>query len=206
MAQIAPGLVVLSAQQLHTAAALQASAEAVAGQGVPLTYGGLIFYDNPLLQARLPGQYIGNDLEAAPDVVERLVAEQPASPAVSPPDTAHRQTLELYMQRRALIEAHVWGRFVGDNQPTAYLATVNNDVAQTITGALRLGDIRLLPADVTWYAHLLMGYRLPPDWLAFYIDTYLEAIRIHLESAGSLLVGWAAELQASSSEPDPTTA
>ncbi len=198
VAQVAPALVVLSAQQLHTAAALQASAEAVAGQAVPLTYGGTVFNSNPLLQARIPGQFIGSDLEVAPDVVGRLVEQQPETVAVLPPDAAHRQTLELYTQRRSLIEAHVWGRFVGDNQPTTHLAAINNDVAQTITAALRLGDIRLLPADAAWYAHLLMGYRLPPGWLSFYLDSYLEAIRIHMESTGALLVEWTAALQAGS--------
>lgn len=202
--QVAPSLIVLSAQQLHTAAALQASAEAVAGQGIPLAYGGTVFHENPLLQARIPGRYMGNDLEAAPALVAQMVAAQRAPDPVAPPDAAHRQTLEQYTRQRALIEAHVWSRFAGEDWPAAHLTNVNNDVAQTISAALRLGDIRLLPAEAAWWDHLLMGYRLPPGWLSFYLESYLDGLRSYLEPDGALLADWSDILQASMNDPVPT--
>lgn len=192
--QVQPGLVILSAQQLHTAAALQESAAVISQRNVPVAYGGYIFNNNQLLCERIPGWYLGPELETIPQTVESLLQSKPLVPVVPPADPAHQQSLRLFTERRSLMEAHIWGRFIGNNQPTRHLTAVNNDMAQTIQAALSLGDMRLLPAERSWYEHLLMGYRLAPEWLDLYFESYQEAIRVHLSATGSLLVDWSAEL------------
>jgi DNA-binding transcriptional MerR regulator len=192
--QVQPELVILSAQQLHTAAALQESATVISQHNVPVAYGGYVFNNNQLLRERIPGRYLGADIETIPQAVESLLQSRPPTLVVPPADPNHQQSLQLFTERRSLLEAHIWGRFIGDNQPTRHLTSVNNDLAQTIQAALSLGDIRLLPVERSWYEHLLMGYRLAPDWLGLYFESYQEAIRIHLSATGSLLVNWSAEL------------
>lgn len=169
----------------------------ISERNVPVAYGGYIFNNNALLRERIPGWYLGPELEAVPETVASRLQSRPPAPVVLPADAAHQQSLRLFTERRSLMEAHIWGRFIGDNQPTRHLTAINNDMAQTIQAALSLGDIRLLPAERSWYEHLLMGYRLAPDWLDLYVESYQEAIRVHLSSTGSLLVDWSAELRPS---------
>jgi DNA-binding transcriptional MerR regulator len=192
--QVQPGLVILSAQQLHTAAALQESAAVVCRRNVPVAFGGYVFNDNERLRRRITGHYLGPDFESALQVVEALMNGQSPFPAAPTEDPVLQPVRQLFIERRALVEAHVWARFIGDNQPTHHLTAVNNEMAQTIQAALSLGDSGLLPPDRSWYEQLLMGYRLDPAWLDLYFKSYHEALRIHCSSTGSLLVDWSAGL------------
>ena len=76
-----PQLVIMSAQQLYTAASLLGMAELVHERGVPLAYGGLVFNLVPALRARIPGHFLGESLEEAPQMVEKVLS----SPTMMPP-------------------------------------------------------------------------------------------------------------------------
>ena len=99
-----------------------------------------------------------------------------------------------YTERRALIESHVWGTFVATNKQTEHLAAINGDIAQTIVAALKLGDVELLSTDITWIEHLLMGYRLPKEWIRDYVLAYYQAAIIHLGESASMIVDWLSQL------------
>ena len=71
-------LVVSSAQLLHTAASLKEMAKVFQSQEIPLVYGGRIFNLLPELRSRIPGTFLGESLESAPQLIERLMVAQPS--------------------------------------------------------------------------------------------------------------------------------
>ena len=66
-------LVILVAQTLTTAAALQLTAQSLSGLSVPVGYGGRIFNMHPNLAEYIPGYYLGDTLTASLDTVETLL-------------------------------------------------------------------------------------------------------------------------------------
>jgi hypothetical protein len=108
--------------------------------------------------------------------------------------------LAQYTERRSLVESHIWGTFVATNKSTDHLADVNDDVAEMIIAALKLGDTSLLQADMTWIEHLLMGYRLPKEWVHDYVLAYYQAAKIHLGESAGMIVDWLSQLVIEQSE------
>ncbi len=84
---IRPGLALSVAQTLTGAASLRQLADFVNAQDIMLAYGGGIFDRIPDLTEQIPGHYLGSELGAVPQRVERLLASRPM-PANSEVDTA----------------------------------------------------------------------------------------------------------------------
>jgi DNA-binding transcriptional MerR regulator len=194
--QVKPALLIATAQLLHTAANLLEIAQSLKPHGVRLAYGGLVFNHMPALRNLLPGYYLGKSIEGASERVSSLLLNQ--LPAHRPEQISdiYEQALTQYMERRALIESHVWGTYSAANKPSEHLAAVNIDISQTVEAALKLGDIGLLSKDITWIEHLLMGYRLPKEWVLEYLLAYYQAAKIHLDEPASMIVDWLSQLVA----------
>jgi methanogenic corrinoid protein MtbC1 len=70
---IRPNLILLTAQQLYTAASLLDIANFLREQKVTVAFGGLIFNILPDLHKRIPGHFLGARLEEITHVVENLI-------------------------------------------------------------------------------------------------------------------------------------
>lgn len=199
--QIRPDLAILSAQQLHTAAALAEAAEVFQTEGVPVAFGGSVFVHNPRLRGHIPGWYLGDQLADVPAAIaQRLYT--PVRPVIPPVETSFIRALEEFRQRQSLIEAHVWHQFTSQGQPTQHLAQVNADFARTIQATLKLGDMGLLGQELTWFEHLFIGYGLDRATIHFYLAGYREAVRIYLDGEQSYLLDWLTTILDSSSTSD----
>jgi DNA-binding transcriptional MerR regulator/methylmalonyl-CoA mutase cobalamin-binding subunit len=192
--QVKPQLIIISAQLLHTAAALLELSRSIDLGQVILAYGGLAFNHSAELRRRFPGHFLGRDLLAAVDVVDDLLGRKPATPDVVEPSEAYRRALSLFNQRRSFIDAHIWSTFIATSKPTAMLDAINEDMAQAITAALSLGDIFFLGDDFQAIEHLSMGYRLPRQLLMDYLEAYHQAARVHLAESAPVVVDWLAGL------------
>jgi methanogenic corrinoid protein MtbC1/predicted DNA-binding transcriptional regulator AlpA len=192
--QIQPELIIVSAQLLHTAATLKEIALTAQAHGVQLAFGGLIFNQMPELRRLIPGRFLGESLQEAVQSVTEAMIQQLPDPQSVEPSEIYLQALSQYSERRALIESHVWSNFIASNKPTEHLSSINNDIAQMIEAALKLGDIRLLKSEVTWIEHLLMSYRLSKSLIADYVSAYYHAARIHLDESSQIVVHWLAQL------------
>lgn len=189
--RIRPELAIISAQQLHTAAALAEAAEVFQAEGVPVAFGGSIFVHNPRLRGHIPGWYLGDRLADVPEIIaQRLHA--PVRPVIPPVEPAFASALEEYRQRQSLIEAYVWDHFAVNGQPTKDLSQVNAGFARTIQAALKLGDMGLLGQDIPWFEHLFIGYALDQNTIRLYLTSYREAVQIHLSGRHPFLIDWLA--------------
>ena len=185
-----PQLVIMSAQQLHTAAGLLGMAQLLLEQGVPLAYGGLVFNLVPALRARIPGHFLGESLDEAPQVVERVLS----SPTLMPPLEAVSETYEQawlhYRERQGLIEAEVWQSATSAGVGPEHLSIATTHLALNILAALKLGDMDFLGTDIEWVEGLLGNHQLPRQLLYAYLDVYRQAAKAHLDERGAPVIDW----------------
>ena len=192
--QIQPELIVVSAQLLHTAANLKDLAKKALSHNVFITFGGLAFNQMPALRKLIPGYFLGESLQDAVQSVSEIMMQPPPVLQWVEPSDAYQRALTHFSERRASIESHVWGTFILSNKPTEHLSSINNDIAQTIEAALKLGDVELLDSDIAWIEHLLMGYQVPKLLIEDYIMAYYQAARIHLNEPASLIIDWLSQI------------
>jgi hypothetical protein len=196
IASVQPHLVILTAQRLHTAATLQQAAQVLQQENVPLAYGGLIFNLLPALRQRIPGHFLGERVELAPQVVEQLLTSPHPVPKAQAVSETYKQALAHYQERRMLLEADVWRRLEAAEIPLAYLSLANEEFAHNVVAALTLGDLDFLAADISWIEGLLANYRISKESLGHYMKTYYQAAQVHLDKEGSPIVDWLAQLNA----------
>ena len=188
--QLNPSILVFSAQLLHTAASLLEVSRAIDLDQVMLAYGGTAFNYSAELRRRFPGHFLGKDLERAVDVVADLLDRRPSAPDIIEPSEEYRRALAQFKSRRSFIDSHIWSTFIASDKPTTELNSINEDMAQSITAALQLGDILFLGDDIASMEHLLMGYRLPDYFLRDYLSAYHQAARVHLAELAPFVVDW----------------
>jgi hypothetical protein len=196
---IRPQLVILSAQQLRTAATLFEMTELLQQEQVRVGFGGLIFNLIPSLRARIHGHFLGERLDMATQTIEQLMFAPPLSPSVEGISEAYHLALAHYRERQSLVETHVLQAAEAMDVPHNWVTYANQQLALNIVAALKLGDIAFVGTDITWIEGLMANYRLPTAMLHHYLSGYHQAAQTHLDERGSLIVGWLAELIGSDS-------
>ena len=193
VAAVKPQLVIMAAQQLHTAATLAEAAVVLQREGVPLAYGGRIVNLVPALCRRITGHFLGEALEAAPQVVESLMAAPRPAPAAEPVSEAYRQALDRFQERQALIEAHLVERLNGAGLAHNHLTLANRELSLNIGAALALGDMDFLGTDIEWIRGLLKNHRVPDEALYDYLGAYHQVVTKQL-GMESPVADWLGEL------------
>jgi len=188
-----PQLVILAAQQLHTAASLLEMAQLLQQEGVPLAFGGGIFNRLPALRDRIPGHFLGERLDLSSQVVEKLMATYHPLPVAESLSVAYHQAQGHYCERQVHIEVHLFQSLQLMDIPHEYLARTNAELGRNIVAALKLGDMDFLDTDTRWVKDLLNGYQPSADRLHAYLEAYYQAARIHLGERGDPIVTWLAK-------------
>jgi len=191
---VRPDLVLLSVQQLHTAASLLKTAGFMEQQQVPLAFGGLIFNLIPDLQTRIPGHFLGTRLGDTPQVVENLVNFRPPVPDVSLVDESYRIAMSYFREHQSQIEAHMWRQFQQAEIPYVHFVNANMHMARNIISALALGSMDYIGVELAWIRQLLVNYQWPDGMLMRYLMAYHEAADLYLNDRGRPVVNWLAQV------------
>lgn len=191
---VRPNLVVLTAQQLHTAAGLLEMAELLLIERVPVAFGGLVFTEVPHLHEAIPGYYLGDKIENVIGEIEHIMTHLRPMPALRQVSYDYKEALEHFRARQAIIEADIW-QHIGASVPKRLLAIANLSFGRNILAALTLGDMDYLNPDVDWVEGLLVNHhQMPSDVLDDYLETYYQACVRHLDQAGYVVVEWLSRL------------
>ncbi len=195
LAAIKPHLVIFSAQTLHTAGTLLEVAEFLRQEGVTMAYGGAVFNHIPAVRRRIPGYFLGENLQDAPRMVERLFTSSEPMPAVPQPDATYQHSLEQFQLYRANIETAVQMAMLGE-MSLELVKNANLELGNNISAALSLGDIYLLNANIAWVRGLLLNYefRLSDQVLQQFLRTYHAAVQRYLPDTAQPLHDWFATL------------
>lgn len=183
-------LVVLSAQQLNTAASLRDIALDLYGYGCHVAFGGRIFATHPDLVNKIPGYYLGNRLEAVVDVIENLLTLQIPVPAPVMPSEKYGIALRAFVANRSHIEASLDKTLGPKMAATQYVADARIYMGENIISALSLGNIDVLDDEIDWLKILIESFKLPPVILNAYLQAYAAAVKQCIGDEGQLIVDW----------------
>lgn len=194
IAAVRPHLVILTAQQLHTAASLLEMAEVLYRERVPLAFGGLISTEAPDLHLTIPGYYLGDRLEQATELVAQVMAALRPQAAQHLVGYTYREAAEHFRSRQSLIDAEV-GQQMETQLAPRHLGMANVSFGRGIIAALTLGDMNYLHPDMEWVEGLLVNhYEMPATLLDAYLEAYYNALLAHLDQPGYLVIEWMAQL------------
>lgn len=189
-AAIQPDLIVLSAQQLKAAAAVREAALLFDHTGIHLAYGGLIFNRIPELRSRIPALFLGEELRAAADRIEILLENPTAFPQNIPMEESGQEEARLYREKLPGIEAAVLNLLKEEGVTFERIQAVNAYLADEISAALELGDIRYLEADMAWLMVYFTDQKESAGLLRPYLAAYLKAVDMTMGEAGVSLKRW----------------
>lgn len=194
--EIKPDLLIVTALTLYTASTLLDMANLAQENDTLFSYGGAVFAVIEGVKAKIPGNYLGSDLQAAPRQVELLINQKVKNGEVQPVSIVYQETLDHFTRQRSAIEADVLRCMAGHDLAIGYLKNANQDFGDNIQAALKLGDIHFLEANVQWVHGLLANfhYRMPFEAVEPYLSAYKEAAEKHLDERGQLLIEWLLEL------------
>lgn len=196
-----PSLVILSAQQLPSAATLLEMGQLLQKLQVPMAYGGQVFNKVPALRRHMPGHFLGERLDQSAETVEKLLTKPTPLPTVEKPSESSQRALTVYRQNQARIEAEIWQ--VIDGTDTLYqqlnLNLANRNLAQHIIAALTFGNMAFIGDDLIWLKGVLGNQRIPTELFRFYLSAYRQAVDLHLGQISQLITTWFDKLLAAES-------
>jgi methanogenic corrinoid protein MtbC1 len=189
--QTKPDLVVFSAQLLETAATLLDVARYLRGVDVPLAFGGYVFSSVPELRQRIPGHFLGYELNKVPHVIEYLVINQPPVPVTIPVSEEYQLALPYFRERSGLIEAQLWQMVDYHETDSSQIADGSRYLTQNIIAALKLGDLYYIGSNIQWIEGMMINYNMPPDGLHKFLQAYHRAAEDYLDAPeGRPVVNW----------------
>jgi DNA-binding transcriptional MerR regulator len=188
--QVKPIIAVLTAQLIHGAAMLQEMGFLLERKGVRMAYGGLIFNRVPELRSRIPGEFLGEQLDRAPQVLEGLLRSEPRIPRVPDRDPASQSALDHYRDQRGILATQLWRELKAAGIQHSYLEEANRIFEQGIVASLSLGDIAYLGDDLRWVSTLLANRGVNHGSLETYLRAYRQAARDNLDSRAAPLLSW----------------
>jgi MerR family transcriptional regulator, light-induced transcriptional regulator len=192
VASTRPDLIIMTAQQLHTAAALFEAAEVLDKARIPLAYGGRIFSQTPMLRRRITGHFLGEQLEGAMQAVAHILSKKPLTPERDPIPDSYQLARRAFRQNQAALEAAVWNMLQGEEFPYEHITNANLHLARDIGAALTLGSVSFLGDEMAWVETLLLNYEMPEALLRRYLQVYYQAARQALPPEGAPVLEWLA--------------
>jgi len=182
-------LVILVAQTLVTAAALQTTALALTNLRTPIGYGGRIFNLQPNLANFIPGFYLGDSLTASLDTVEKLLQAKIKPNQITAISQEYIAAHQAFISKRVHIESTVKETI----PPAAQSEGLNTGIqflGDNITAALQLGDMEHVTEEMEWLKTLLQSHQRPPEELAYFMETYSQAVDKHINGQGAPIKTW----------------
>lgn len=172
-----PHLVLSAAQTLPGAASLVELAEFVKTQSIPLAFGGGIFNQIDGLSERVPGHFLGRDVDATPQMIEHLLTYRPSPPVSTPLPPDYRAALAGFREQEALILTRVRQIMQSSQVAPRHIDAANVNFSRAIMAALVLGDIYLLDHSVEWLNGLLENYGVSPSFVVQYYQAFHRAVQ-----------------------------
>ena len=177
-------LVILVAQQLTSAATLQQTALALASQNICIAYGGRIFNLHAQLPGRIPGTFLGYDLNSAMDEIDVMLNNKVKQHQPKGPSQMYTASYQAFVSKRLQIDMTVREMFETLSISPEDMNIGIHFLGENITAALQLGDISYVSAEVDWLRSLLQSYDTPPQQLIHFMEVYSQAVDKNINGQG----------------------
>jgi MerR family transcriptional regulator, light-induced transcriptional regulator len=192
---VKPNLVILTAQQIYSAATLLEMSEVFLQARTPLAFGGLVFTQVPEMVKLIPGYYLGEKLEDAVRIVEQIMASLRVKLAQRTISQEYRDAYLHFQERRAQVEATLWNQTMQIGISQRDLGIANQELGDAIGAALQLGNIQFVESTIHWIESTLINHhRVRADVVDLYFEAYALALQKNLGANGHLIRQWFALL------------
>lgn len=192
-----PQLVIITAQDLRTAASLVRFHEILGPKDIPLTYGGRVFNLIPELRDHIPGHFLGESLSEASDTVEALLSKHPKSAPIPPLATNYLAAHAAFTEKHAALIAQLARDLQQEGIHPQHLTDANLHLTEDVIAALQLGDLHFLAQNMEWTRGLIRNYGIPDESLDQYINSYKQAIHNVIGTDGEVVIDYFENLEAS---------
>jgi len=193
-----PHLVLSVAQTLPGAASLIELAEFTNARSIPLAYGGGIFNHIPGLAERIPGHFLGRQVDAAPQLVEHLLTYRPSQPASRPLPPAYVAALAGFREKEALVVTRVRQILRASPIDPRYVEVASTNFTRAVVAALVLGEINYLDYSVEWLNGLLENYGLSLTLAVQYYKAFHQAVQEQPGLQAEPVLEWLSRLEKTS--------
>ena len=183
--ELKPDLVILTAQQLHTAASLLELIGELVNLPINLAFGGLIFNISPSLHERIPGQFLGEHLENVVVNSEQILNSSDNSLPISVPEAS--PLLEEFQSAVPKIEGYF---LESTEQSPRYQLTYSRHLMRDILAALRLDSFDLLDTELDWVDSMLLNTQVPDGDLYQFLLNFKQAADVHLGPNSKPILNW----------------
>ncbi len=189
--QIKPSLVILSAQQLTSAAALHKLSLTLQECNASVCYGGRIFNIQPNLREYIAGEFLGESIEIALANVERLVSTAHTIFIHRRPSEEQLDTLEHFLKNRHRIDAIISVNIRSVSQISyENLDIANRFMGDNLVASLELGSLSYLYGEIEWLRVLLKNQKLPENIIPDYFRMYSSAVEETMREHGQIIRHW----------------
>ena len=192
---IEPNLVVLAAQRLETAASLGKVTKLLAEMDVTSAFGGSIFNLIPSLRYHITGHFLGESIEGAVQVINKIMTFAPPMHKAYPLPEHYAAALKHYDSRQYLIDFDTRQALEQENIPFTHLEDTNDRLKKSILAALSMGDMAYINPELRLAQVLMNNYGIPTDMQTKYMHAYHESSKTRLGADGRIVVKWLDTLQ-----------
>jgi hypothetical protein len=183
-------LVVLAAQQLITAAALQKTALSLTSQETPVAFGGRIFNIHPEMHASISGYFLGHHMLSALDEIELVLNKRLKPPQTKVASPIYLAAHQAFIAKRWQIELTLKEWIEPLSMAPDDLQTGIQFLGENITAALQLGDMDYASTEVEWLNVRLQFHDAQPEQLIRFMEAYSEALNKNINGQGKPIFEW----------------
>jgi DNA-binding transcriptional MerR regulator len=187
---IHPNLVILSAQQLTSAASTMSTFESLTDLKIPLAYGGLIFNRIPELRDRIPAWFLGENLDQAIQIIENLAIKQQVFPTTGSQLHPLKDIASKFSELRPLIEMALHNELQKYSLHFEFLGAADDNFFSRMISALDLGNPAFMESDLMWLDQFLIERQLSLMQINQYLLAYSQAIKNILGTDGAVITTW----------------
>lgn len=183
-------LVILVAQTLISAAALQTVNNELVSLNTNTAFGGRIFNILPGLTQKLPGTYLGASVEASVEQIEKLLRKRPEKFQTMAINESYQIAHKSFLSQRTHIESTLMASFSAFGIEADNLNTGVQFLGDNILAALQLGDINFVSNEMDWVKTIMQSHNRPSSELANFMKMYSQAVDKHINGRGEPIKRW----------------
>ena len=192
--QVKPALVILSAQQLHTAGQLNIVAQHLSQSLIQVAYGGRIFNVRPEIRRRIPAHFLGETIEDALQNIELLLSSHVPTPKI---ESSFKHDAELAAQfkfNRSMIDVYTTTEASKMGFPLEYLYISVQHLDDNLESAISLGDLEALRFELDWVRGLMQQHQVDESSLKPFLTMYAGSVKKAMGQSGQEISDWLMKL------------
>jgi hypothetical protein len=153
-------------------------------------YGGRIFNMRPEIIKHISGHYLGIDVSASLEEVERILNNKRKSTQTQSASQEYIAAHQFFTAKRADIELTLKSLVKPLGISSESFQTSIHFLGDNIAAALQLGDMNHVTDELAWVKFLLHAYERPDEELVNFMDAYAKAVNKHINGSGKPIIEW----------------